>query len=63
MQILGPDSRDEKISIDKVICFLSLFQDRRTDIVAYRGDIFNQRRFRMVNWIKGKFLTQEMRKL
>ena len=30
-------ARDVKvISLDKIICFLSLFQDRRTAIVAYR---------------------------
>ena len=34
----GPDSRDEK-----VICFLSNFRDRQTDIVAYRGAVCNQK--------------------
>ena len=37
-------SRDWKvIRLDKVIRFLSLFQDRRADIVAYRGETFNQK--------------------
>ena len=41
--------RDEKVfSLDKVISFLILFQDRRTDIVAYRGALINQTECPMV---------------
>ena len=45
-----PNSRAEKvISLDKFISFLSLFQDRRNHIVAYRGAIFNQKGCPMIH--------------
>ena len=48
--------------------FLSLFQDRWTEIVAYRGAILYQKGCLMVHWIKGKLykknkvLTKEIKK-
>ena len=39
-----PKSRDTNyISLDKVISFLSLFKDRRADIVAYRVAIYQSK--------------------
>ena len=38
--------------------FLSLFQERRKDIVAYRGAIFNQKGKPMIHWIKGFFFAK-----
>ena len=71
-----PKSRDKKVisryekvkSLDRVISFSSIFQDRRTEIVAYKGAIFNQmmscgsldqRKFVCKNI---KVLNQEMKK-
>ena len=44
----GGNSKDEKV------ISLKPFQDRLTDIVGYRGVIFNQKGSPMVLWIKGK---------
>ena len=50
-----------------VTSFYSHFQDRRTDIVANKGAIFNQRDVLLIQRIEGKLyakimvLTQEMR--
>ena len=47
--------RDEKIiSLVKVINFLSLFQNRWIDIVAYRGAECNQKESPRVHWILGR---------
>ena len=67
---LESNSTDENvISLEKVISFLSLFQDRQTDILAQRDAIFNQNVRPMVHCFKGKFdakkikvLIREMRK-
>ena len=54
-----PNSRDESVvSLDKVISFLSFFQDRRTVIVAYRGVILNQKGCSMLFSIKGKLYAE-----
>ena len=40
----GHNSRDEKVvGLDKVTCFLIIFQEERSDIVAYRAAISNQK--------------------
>ena len=53
---LWSNSTDEKvISLEKVISFLSLFQDGQTDILAHRDAIFNQNVRPMVHCFKGKF--------
>ena len=40
--------RDERVVSPDKISFLSLFKDRRSDIVVYRGAIFNQKGYLML---------------
>ena len=37
---------------------LKTFQERRIDIVAYRGDVCNQKGCPMVHWIIGKLYAK-----
>ena len=38
---------------------LKQLQAKRTDIVAYRGAVFNQKECPMVHWIKGKLYPKK----
>ena len=62
MQAKNEDLNEE---IRELLAFKP-FQDRWSDIVAYRGAISNRKRFSMVHWIIGKLYAKnpgpEMRK-
>ena len=47
----GPNSKNEKVISYK---YLSPFRDRQADIVAYRGNVCNQKGSPRVNWILGR---------
>ena len=48
-----------KSSLDNVISFLSLFQDRKSGIVTFKGAVYILKGCLMVHWIKGKYVKNQ----